>query len=266
MDIVALTELGTTLDVEAEILARELGITAYEARQKLAVGMPCVVLATPDRARTTSLLGALRARGHGAVACDARAIAPNGMMVQVRRFHFDTDAFVVDAGQDGQLGAKADERVLYADMLALIHATHRHTTERHEQTKEKKFRPVAALVSGGVILTKTIKHDIVRTGEAKEQVVYIFRRGGVPVLLSESAAQYAGLGDAALPTRIQNFTTTVRLLRERAPSVPWDARLTTLKKPPEPPNDPGSPRTFDRATGGTDLLAHLLAMWLSRGV
>jgi hypothetical protein len=266
VDVVALTELATTADVEAPILAGELGITAYDARQKLAVGMPCVVLMTEDRAKTTSLLGALRARGHGAVACEARAVVPNAMMVQVRRFHFEGDAFVVEAGQDGQLGAKTDERVAYADMLAFIHATHRHTTERREQTKEKKFRPVAALASGGVILTKTVTHDVVRTGEDKEQVVYIFRKGGVPVLLSESGAQYAGLGDAALPTRIQNFATTTRLLRERAPAVPWDARLTTLKKPPEPPNDPGSRRTFDRETGGTDLLAHLLAMWLSRGV
>jgi hypothetical protein len=60
MDVVALTELATTPEAEAPQLAVDLGITAYEARQKLATGLPCVVLMTPDRARATSLLGALR--------------------------------------------------------------------------------------------------------------------------------------------------------------------------------------------------------------
>ncbi len=40
MDVIALTELATAPEVEAPLLAHELGITPYEARQKLAVGTP----------------------------------------------------------------------------------------------------------------------------------------------------------------------------------------------------------------------------------
>ncbi len=262
MDVVALTALATSPDAEAPLLAAELGVTAYEARQKLAVGMPCVVLMTPDRIRATTLLASLRARGHGAVACDGAAVVPSARMREIRRFAFATDALTL-LPPEGQTGE--EERVRFADVLAILRATHRHATETHEETKEKKFRPVAALASGGVILTKTVTRDVVRTGEDKEQVLYLFRRGGLPCLLRESSAQYAGLGAAVLPTRFQNFTTTVRLLREHAPAVPYDERLLTVKKPPEPPNEPGAPRVHDRETGGIDLLAHLLAMWLSRG-
>ena len=260
MDVVALTTLATSVDVEAPLLADDLGLTVYEARQKLALLLPAVVLMSPDRERTTSLLAALRRRGHGAIACDARAVAPSGRMTVIRRFHLELDALVLE-GTDGDPAA---ERVPFADMVALIRAAHRHSTLTHEQTKEKKFRPAAALITGGVVLTKTVKKDVVRTGEEKEQVLYIFRRGGqLPCLLREGSAQYGGLGQAVQPTRLLNFATTVRLLREGAPRVPCDERLVTMKKAPEPPNAPGTPRLFDRETGGTDLMAHLLAMVIS---
>jgi hypothetical protein len=264
VEIVALTKLATSPEVEAPLLAQDLGITAYEARQKLAVGMPCVLLVTPDRARALSLLGALRGRAHGAVACEGRDVVPSGAMVHVRRFHLDAGALVLDPSQEGQ-AATAPERVPYAEMLALVRATHRRSFETHEETKEKKFRPAAALMSGGVILTKTVKRDVVRTAEEKEQVLYIVRKGRVPCLLCEGSAHYAGLGDAVRATRMENFTTTVRLLRERAPAAAYDERLVSLKKAPEPPNDPGAPRAFDRETGGIDLLVHLLALSLETG-
>jgi hypothetical protein len=264
VDVVALTELATSPDVEAPLLASDLGVTPYEARQKLAVGMPCVVLFTEDRARTTALMGSLRARGHGVVACEGRAVAPSAAMQKVRRFRFEPDALVLRGPSDAADGSQ-DERLPYAEMLALLRATHRRTQETREETKEKKFRPAAAIITGGVILTKTVTREVVRTNEDKEQVVYVFRRSGAPCLLREGGADYSGLGEAVLPTRIQNFATTLRLLREHAPRVPYDERLVSVKRLPELPGDLGAPRAFDRETGGMDLLAHVLAMWLSRG-
>jgi hypothetical protein len=267
MDVVALTELATSAEVEAPQLALDLGITAYEARQKLAVGLPAVVLFTPDRARTTSLMATLRARGHGVVGCDGNAVVPSGSMALFKRFVLDEDALVLDVAPGADQGEPegAPGRIRYADLLALVRATHRHTFETHEEKKERKFRPGAALVSGGLVLTKTVTRDIVRTGEAREPVLYVFSRTHAPCLLREGAAQYAGLGEATRPTRVENFATTLRLLRDKAPAVPYEDRLVSVKKFPEPPSDAGAARVFDPETGGVDLLAHLMAMWLSRG-
>lgn len=264
VDIIAISKLATDPDTEAPLLAADLGITAYEARQKLAVGTPCVVLMTNERARTASLVSALRGRGHAAVACDGRAVVSSSVMVPIRNFHLGPDALVLDAppGQERQ----ADEgltRIPFVDIVALLRAAHRHAVETHQVTQERKFRPAAAIISGGVILTKTVTRDVMRTNESKEQVLYIFSRGRIPCLLREASAQYAGLGEAVRPTRIENFLTTVRLLRESAPNAPYDERLISLKRAPEPANEPGAPRAFDRETGGIDLLAHLLAMSLA---
>ena len=267
MDIVAITDLATSLEVEAPLLARELGTTAYDARQKLAVGLPCVVLMTTDRSRTLALLASLRGRGHGAVACESKAVVASGSMLAVRRFHIDEDALVLEgrgAGGEAAAAPAPDVRVPYAEMIALVLASHRHSFESHDEKKETKFRPVAALASGGVILTKTVKRDVVRTNEDREQVIYIFRRRQPACLLREAVAQYGGLGEAVRPTRIENFQTTLRLLRANATAVPFDDRLVGVKRFPEPPNDPGAPRAFDAETGGVDLLAHLVAMRIAR--
>jgi len=266
MDILALTELATPPETEVPELARDLGVTAYDARQKLAVGLPAVVLATTDRPRALALAAALRSRRHGVVACSSDDVVPSSAMTLVRRFRLDADALVLEQAAEARTGAAPELRIPFGDLLALIRATHRRSTETHEETKERKFRPMAAIASGGIILTKTVKRDVVRTNEEREPVLYLFRRGGGPCLLCESVAQYAGLGDAVHPTRVENFLATVRLLRERAAAAAYDERLMSVKKLPDPPNAPGAPRTFDPETGGVDLLAHVLAKWLTRGL
>ncbi len=264
MEVVALMQLATTADVEAPLLASDLGITAYEARQKLAVGMPCVVVVSAEHARVASLLASLGRRGHDVLACEGSSVIPSQSMCQVRRFRFEPDALVLQARQEGPPSDQEEERVAYAAVSALIRATHRHTFEAHEESKERKFRPVAAVVTGGLMLTKTVTRDVVRVGEDREQVLYIFRRNGGPCLLREGIVQYGGLGADIRATRLENFSTMIRLLRKHVPAAAYDERLLSFRKVPDPPNDLRASNVFDRETGGVDLLAHLLATWLSR--
>ena len=177
MDVVALTDLATSADTEAPLLAHDLGVTAFEARQKLAAGLPCVVLFAPERGRTLALLDSLRRRGHGALAFDSAAVVASSAMVAVRRFHLDGDALVLDAAADGPQGAATETRVSFADIDRDGPRDASPLVETHEESKEKKFRPAAAIATGGLVLTKTVKRDIIRTAEERVQVLYIFRRG-----------------------------------------------------------------------------------------
>ncbi len=262
MDIVALTRLATSAEAEATLLARDLAVTPFEARQRL-TSLPCVVLMTTERARTAALVAALRGRGHGVVAVDSASVTPASAMLVARRFRFTDEAWITDEGPGAP--AEEDARVTFAGMIAFVRASHRREIETREETKEKKFRPGAALATGGLVLTKTVTREVVRTTEDREPVLYVFRRGAPPCLLREGAAQYGGLGALLRPTRIENFATAVRALRERAPSVPYDERLVGVKRFPAPPSTPGAARSFDPETGGVDLLAHLLAMGLAGG-
>jgi hypothetical protein len=259
--VVAIAELGTSVDDETPALAGDLGTTVYEARLRLAAGIPCVILSTPDRERALALLGKLRARGHGAVAFDGHAVVPASSMVAVRQYRLEHDALELDPS-DGAPPSNA--RLPFAEMTALLRAMHRSSHVRREDVKEVKFRAGAAIATGGLIMTKTVKKQVRTTIEEREHVLYVFGKVGAPWLLRESTAQYAGLGEAMHPTRAMNFAASVRMIRERAPNAAYDERLLAVKRFPEPAKDPGDARGSDLATGGVDLLAHVLGLWLTR--
>jgi hypothetical protein len=261
MFVVALAELKTSAEDETPALAAELGITVYEARLRLAAGAPCVVLSTSNRERALEVLGGLRARGHGAVAFDTHAVVFASSMVAVRKYRLGPDALELDAA-DG--APKGQARLPFAEMTALIRAVHRSSHERRENQKEVKFRPGAAIATGGLVMTKVVSKQVVTTVEERQQILYVFGASGVPWILRESTAQCAGLGDAMQATRALNFPASVRTIRDRAPHAAYDERLLAVRKPPEFPVDPGEPRPGDPATSGIDLLAHALALWLSR--
>jgi hypothetical protein len=250
--IVAILELKGPADRLAT-LATELGTTLYELKLTLGAGFPAVVLATTDPNLAENALKALEAHGHEAELCDRRTIVASDAMTSLRDFQLEPDGLVPDAlgGPKAAPSHATDgERLPYDDILALLRASHRTTTTRTEDVKERKFRPGMAIVTGGLILSKTTTREVTTRSEIRQQVLYLFRRsGGAPMILRERAARYVGLGADLRPTSLENFATTVNLLRLRAPSAFYDERLMS-----------GRPiRGVAEGIPATDILAHLLA-------
>jgi hypothetical protein len=222
-------------------LATELGTTLYELKLTLGAGLPAVVLATVDAALAEHALQTIEAHGYEAELCDRRTIWASDRMTEVREFRLEPDALVASA---------SGERLPYDDMLALLRASHRTATTTTESVKDRKFRPGMAIATGGLVLSKTTTREVTTRRETREQVLYLFRRSGdAPMILRERTARYAGLGADLRPTSLENFATTVKHLRERAPRAFYDERLMS-----------GRPiRGVLEGIPATDLLAHLLA-------
>jgi hypothetical protein len=272
MYVVAVVELGTPIEAEAAALAADLDSTAYEQRLNLVAGLPAVVLAAPDPEPARALLRKIRARGHGAVAFDARAVVPSGEMVALRRCRLDPDGLAAEdpaaLGSPGEPAPSIVERLPFDDLLALIRATHRRRVETKAEVKEKKFGAGRALMTGGLMLTKTVTREETRVTDERDQVLYAFRRSGErPWLLRERSAGYGWLGDKLAPSSLQNFVATVTLLRARAPRATYDERLMGFRKPL--PFAAGVVAARDRSSTSTeptvDLLAHVLALWSAKG-
>jgi hypothetical protein len=259
VDIVALTALRSSVEEEAPRLAADLGTTPYDTGLLLRSPPPVLLLRTDDRARALTLLTRLRERGHEAVACDAAAVVAADDMFHGRAPRFEVDALEVTAGS-GEA-----ERVAWVDVVALVRAMHRTRTEHVEKSSERKFSLGRAAMSGGVLLTKSVTQTTKHASEEREQVLYVFRRGGSPLFFTQSRTRYEGLGADLRPSQIENFSTLIRLLRERAPNAVYDERLLAPR--------PGLDRVRVGAVSGSvsasssdgiDLLAHLIALAGSR--
>ena len=258
MYVVALCELAGTIDAEAAALAADLRLTAYETRLLLAAGLPAVVKTTDDRALALDLLARIRARGHGAVACDASAVVASTAMTRLSRFQLDDGAVT--------LADRPEERLPFDDVLALVAASHRRHADTTTTTRETKFSMQRALWTGGVAMTKTVKKETRASTDEREGVLYVFRRGGgTPWILHEHGTAWTGLPVLA-PTESENFRAAVALLRERAPGAAFDDRLVARRAPERTSLSGGSGNATIRSSNeaGVDLLAHLVALWTAR--
>jgi hypothetical protein len=244
--VVAIVELAGPSDAAAPALASALGTTAYELKLVLAGGLPAVVLMTPSADRAAAATAAVRNLGHRAIDCARAAVVPSAKMTPLRDFRLEETEIVAN-----EHGA---ERLPYEDVLALLRAWHRTTTETTAEVKERKISPGMAIATGGMVISETTTRRVTSRSEDREQVLYLFRLSGAPpFILRERSAHYGGLGSDTARTTLENFAIAVGRLRQASPRAVYDERLLTAR----PVRGVGDP------IDGMDLLAHLVAASLA---
>lgn len=259
--VVAVVALGRAVDVEIPELSADLGLGAYETGQLLRGGVPFVALRTDDRARATSVLARLRQRGHDALAFDDAAVASSETMPRPKSFRFDADAFVLE------VPGKPEIVVPFDDVSTLLRAVHKRREQTTTATSELKFDLKKAALSGGVMLTKTVRTESTKTVDEREPVLYLFRRSAGPLLFSSTYARYQGLGAELRHSQLENFEIVLGRLRERCPQAVYDDRLVTSRRGTAAERLSSSARGQHVTTSaeGVDLYAHILAMSHARG-
>ena len=247
MFLVAIAELSGSLDTAVSELAADLNTTPYELRLLLNAGFPAVALATVHEHLARSAALAIERRRHAAVSLDRRSVTMSRDMTAPVSFTFTATGFTSDE--------RGSEVLPFEDLGALLRATHREATETTEEIKERKLRPVMAVATGGLVMSKNTTREVVNRTETREQVLYLFRRSGAPPwLLRERGTRYGGLGKDLAPTSFANFQTTIKRLRGHAPTAVYDERLMNSR----------SIRGVAEGRDATDLLAHLLAAHLMK--
>jgi hypothetical protein len=207
MHLVAVDELATDIDVETPLLARDLGIAPYTARNLLLGERPKVLLRTAEEDHARALLAKLRDRKHTAIACDTRAITPTDSMVQVRTF----------ALGDVALGSDGGEELPYVDVLAILRAV-RLDPLRNAGVERPLVRP-GAFPAFDVPVRR---HE---PSEDREQLVYLVRKSGPTWVVRGRTTSFEGLGVRMAPGRTENVLRLIAELHQRAPGAAYDERL-----------------------------------------
>ncbi len=245
--LLAIAALTRSLDAALSPLATVLGTTVYELRLLLNAGFPAVVLATVDPALARAAEGAVIRAGHRAVSLDRADMTPNRDMTALSAFRFEGDGLTASEGSPARLP--------YEDIGVLLRAMHRSATETTEVVKGRELRPIAAIATGGLVISKKTTREVTTRTEHKEQVLYLFRRSNAPPwILRERGADYRGLGGALSPTSLLNFQSTIAAIRKHAPDAAYDERLMNARPI----------RGVADGALATDMLAYLVAKDLLR--
>ncbi len=119
-------------------------------------------------------------------------------------------------------------------------------------------------MTGGLLISKKIERETATSSEEREQVLYVFRRGAVPLLVQQSRVRYEGLGDQLRPSQIENFAILIGMLRAGALHAAYDERLLAPRPGSETIRTIVSGSVKASSIEGVDLLAHLVAMAVTR--
>ena len=247
MYLVGIGDLRGTIDDAIRPLADDLGTTPYELRLLLNAGLPAVVLATVDQSLAQAAVATIARQGHAPIACARHDVVPSARMTSLRDFQLTKNGLSAHSGSGDPLS--------FNDIAVMLRATHRTTSETTEEVRERNLRPVMAIATGGLVMSKTTTRTVTSRTAHNEQVLYIFRRSSAPPwLLRERSAHYSGLGEALRPTSLENFATTIGKLRECAHDAAYDERLKSSRPL----------RGIADAIEATDIYAHLLATYLAK--
>lgn len=202
-----------------QALAGALGITAFEARQRLVGGGPSVVASFADQQQASELAEKVNRSGIKTLLVDAAPVRLRDCFFIVRRFEFAERGLKIETGIGQQ------ETLPYPEIELFITGT---SVIGYSETKtvvEKKFSLGKTLLSGGIPMTKKVERQEEISSEESEQLLYLYSHNRPAAIFSLNSLNYDGFGAEMQLSRNLNFAHLISQLRRHAPGALFDERL-----------------------------------------
>ncbi len=202
----------------ASALATAMGKTAYEARPSVQLpgGGPAVVGVHATSEAAQGVAATVRAAGFVCTVVPVKDPLPQ--LVVPQRFELEGDALRVEAR------AHVQASIPYDAIEVLLHGTRQTQTQGTEKVSTRKLSIGRAVMSGGLVNTRTETTTRTTTTTDSDEFLLVFAGGDV-VSLRERELQYQSLGPALQPSRMANFRHVVAEVQRRAGRAIKDDRL-----------------------------------------
>jgi hypothetical protein len=221
MYILAIDDLGEDREGIARALSGALGTIYYDALVRLRVPGkgPLIVAAFAEKNIALEKMEKLRAAGFRTFVLGQDEVETDGQRTIVRRFLFGDAELEIEA--------RTGDAVIieYGLIDTIIRGTRIVQTTETETVKEEKFAAVRAILTGGLMITKSVKATRQIRTDVREGFINLYPGNRRTLVFLESALLYDSLGPALRPTRAANFTFVLEELRRRCPVAVYDDRL-----------------------------------------
>lgn len=221
MHVVAIHSINKDDETLAGALAMVLKVTLYEAFTRLRApgNGPFIVAVLADRERAEQIVQELHSAGFKAVGLTAGEIDTAAFAWIVRRFSLREREIHVETEKGGPLDISFQDINLVLCGMRISHTT------ATETVKERSVNLGRAVLSGGMMISKTTKTTRDVTTDVRERFLSLYAGDAPAIIFYENALDYNSLGSARKPSRSENFTYLVAELRRYCPGARYDERL-----------------------------------------
>jgi hypothetical protein len=266
MKLVAIARAPRDPGEAASVLAGASGLTLAETRMRLAPEPPAL-LARLDDEQAAALVASLRKGGLAALSIALPVPTSKDRTVAHSFSLGDGGAtFVPRSGESMQ--------VRWSDVLAIFRGLRASRSDVERTVKSKSFSAAAAVVTGGLKMTRSSTKTVHSRDETTEQVILVYTRDGRAAHLAEHQLDFSSLGPGMHPSSTGNMVELAHRLREKAKDSFYDERLLRLGRRPLPFLAGGESRSQEgtvvtlrtETSGSLDVLAEVMRQALAEGL
>ena len=221
MNIVAIHKLGNEKENLAGPLAEALNVSPYDAlmRLRIAGNGPLTVAVFAQKEHAVHLTGKLQEAGFAAFFLNSNEIDSEAFPFLVRRFDLGANELRVE-------NDKGDFLVFLLQNVDLILCGMRITRFTSRETvKERTVSPGRAVLSGGLMITKTTKTTRETITDERERFISVYAEKTPTKVFRENALDYTSLGSVRKHSRSENFSYLMAEMKKCCPTAIFDNRL-----------------------------------------
>jgi|WetSurSiteA1Bulk_404760.scaffolds.fasta_scaffold00943_6 hypothetical protein len=221
MNVVAIHSMNKDKETLANSLAAVLKVTLYEALTRLRApgNGPLTVAVFAEKERAEQLVQQLRSAGFKAVVLTADELDTAACAFIVRRFSLGERELHAETEKGDNL------EISFQDIDPILCGIRISRGTTTETIKDRSINLGRAVLSGGMMITKTTKTTRDVTTEERERFVNLYAGNATAIAFRENALDYNSLGSARKPSRSENFTYLVAEVSRCCPGAQYDKRL-----------------------------------------